>query len=308
MDWALLFGLLLSIAGFSSSALWTLALGWRILGRKHVLLFYGGCWVLWLWSMLVLGQVLLLMGGFHVWTLLVILVIGWGLSLGCKLEISKSCRALRDDLYHVWGMCISDRFAFTVLCVCVGFLCVVGWRGLLLPPLAHDALMYHGPKAAFFVQHGGWILPDAPGGWGSYRLYPPGQEILLAWFLLPAHRLLGFALLDLLAGSTIILLLAGLWQAWIHTGSPQERSGEEEPAHERSGEEKPAQENRKVQINPEETQSNLEIRGVALLLSVLCAIPVFWKSWGAGYNELLLSSTILAGVLLMWRGHAEQEG
>ncbi|MBW2271619.1 MAG: DUF2029 domain-containing protein, partial [Deltaproteobacteria bacterium] len=68
---------------------------------------------------------------------------------------------------------------------------VVGFAGLvtlaraaLLPPLGWDAVTYHAAKAALWAQSGGPITLDAPGGWGFYRDYFGGGEILSAWAML----------------------------------------------------------------------------------------------------------------------------
>lgn len=57
-------------------------------------------------------------------------------------------------------------------------------RAALLPPLGWDAVTYHAPKAALWVQSGGPIGLEAPGGWGFYRHYFAGGEILYAWAML----------------------------------------------------------------------------------------------------------------------------
>lgn len=60
-------------------------------------------------------------------------------------------------------------------------------RALILPPLGWDSITYHATKAAMWVQTGGALPFDLPGGWALYRHYPPGGEILGAWAMLPFH-------------------------------------------------------------------------------------------------------------------------
>ncbi len=67
-------------------------------------------------------------------------------------------------------------------------------RASLLPNLGWDSLTYHTPKAAFWVQAGGYTTLPSPGGWGQYyqNLFG-GGEIFSAWAMLPFHN-------DLLVG------------------------------------------------------------------------------------------------------------
>jgi hypothetical protein len=66
-------------------------------------------------------------------------------------------------------------------------------RALILPPLGWDTHTYHLVKAGMWVQTGGPLTLDAPGGWSFYRSYFGGGEILTAWAMLPFGS-------DLLAG------------------------------------------------------------------------------------------------------------
>ena len=61
-------------------------------------------------------------------------------------------------------------------------------KGLVAPPLAWDALTYHLPKAAIWVQTGRLSLPRFPDAWSYYAWFPGGADALSAWLLLPAHR------------------------------------------------------------------------------------------------------------------------
>jgi hypothetical protein len=70
-------------------------------------------------------------------------------------------------------------------------------RLLLLPSLGWDSLTYHGLKAGLWVQNGGHIFYDAPGGWAYYRFLFPGGEIFTSWAMLPFHSDLIACLPDL---------------------------------------------------------------------------------------------------------------
>ncbi len=67
---------------------------------------------------------------------------------------------------------------------------VAGYRlcaGLALPPLGHDALLYHYLKAGRWVATGGWVQDAAPGPWGSYEYFPFAGQAVWAWAMLPTH-------------------------------------------------------------------------------------------------------------------------
>lgn len=72
-------------------------------------------------------------------------------------------------------------------------------KGLVAPPMAWDAMTYHLPKAAFWIQGGSLRLPDLPDAWSSYRWLRSAGDILFSWVMLPTHSdlllgLFGFAI------------------------------------------------------------------------------------------------------------------
>jgi hypothetical protein len=69
-------------------------------------------------------------------------------------------------------------------------------RAALLPPLGWDTVTYHAPKAAMWVQGGGPLTLEAPGGWGFYQHYFGGGEILQAWAMLVFSGDLAVGLVD----------------------------------------------------------------------------------------------------------------
>ena len=69
--------------------------------------------------------------------------------------------------------------------------------GLIAPPMAWDALTYHLPRAAMWVQSGSRDLPDFPGAWSYYQWFRTGGDVIWSWVLLPT-------------GSDSLLALAGL--------------------------------------------------------------------------------------------------
>ena len=58
-------------------------------------------------------------------------------------------------------------------------------RALMLPTVGWDAMTYHFVKAGMWVQSGGPIPMQAPGGWQAYRSFFGGGEIFTAWAMLP---------------------------------------------------------------------------------------------------------------------------
>jgi len=97
----------------------------------------------------------------------------WGEELARDFAWLPRCWKLQD------GTLQRALFLFVLL---AGLVTLV--RAALLPPLGWDAVTYHAPKAAMWVQSGGPIALEAPGGWGFYRHYFGGGEILYAWAML----------------------------------------------------------------------------------------------------------------------------
>lgn len=60
-------------------------------------------------------------------------------------------------------------------------------RGLVLPPLAWDALVYHLFKAGRWVALGAHHVEDAPGAWGFYEWFPAAGSVPSAWAFLAAR-------------------------------------------------------------------------------------------------------------------------
>lgn len=57
-------------------------------------------------------------------------------------------------------------------------------RSLIAPLLSWDAITYHGPKAAMWVQEAGPTRLAAPGGWSIYAHRLAGGDVFLAWPML----------------------------------------------------------------------------------------------------------------------------
>ena len=83
-----------------------------------------------------------------------------------------------------------EKLAWIVLPAVVAQLAVC----LIIPPLAWDYQTYHGVKAAWWVQQGGPIHFQAPGGWGYYEHFPAQGSIMYAWAMVLFHsdRLVAF--------------------------------------------------------------------------------------------------------------------
>lgn len=60
-------------------------------------------------------------------------------------------------------------------------------RGLVSPPLAWDALLYHGYKPAVWVQTGSATLGLAPDQWSYLEFFPHGAQIPWGWAMLVTH-------------------------------------------------------------------------------------------------------------------------
>jgi hypothetical protein len=60
-------------------------------------------------------------------------------------------------------------------------------RGLVLPPLAWDALVYHLFKAGRWVALGTHHVEEAPGAWGFYEWFPSAGSVPSAWAFLAAR-------------------------------------------------------------------------------------------------------------------------
>ena len=65
-----------------------------------------------------------------------------------------------------------------------------------LIPFGHDTLVYHGTKAALWLQRGDLGAMWGPGQWAVYGLYPGGAEIFASLALLPFHYDLYTATVD----------------------------------------------------------------------------------------------------------------
>lgn len=75
---------------------------------------------------------------------------------------------------------------------------VTALRSLMLPTIGWDSITYHYVKAGMWVQSGGPITLNAPGGWSMYRSIFGGGEIFSAWAMLPFGN-------DLLVGAVDVI-------------------------------------------------------------------------------------------------------
>jgi hypothetical protein len=69
----------------------------------------------------------------------------------------------------------------------VGGAALLGVRALVVPPLGWDTLVYHGPRAALWVQSGQMTLDPGPTPLITYRYFFAGGEVFAAWAMLPFH-------------------------------------------------------------------------------------------------------------------------
>ena len=61
----------------------------------------------------------------------------------------------------------------------LGWIAYIAWRTMFLPPLSHDALAYHLPRAVLWIRNGGYRFIDLPID-ARVRLLPANYEMLLA--------------------------------------------------------------------------------------------------------------------------------
>ena len=94
---------------------------------------------------------------------------------------------LSNDMIHLAALFLARRKDWRVIPVvvlsCLVFVPVA--KTLLIPPLGWDALTYHCVKPAMWVQTGGALTMQAPGGWSYFSLFVGGGEVLTAWVMLP---------------------------------------------------------------------------------------------------------------------------
>ncbi len=96
---------------------------------------------------------------------------------------------LSNDMIHLAGLFRAHRADWRMIPVAV-LSCLVSVpvaKTLLIPPLGWDALTYHCVKPAMWVQTGGALTMQAPGGWSYFSLFVAGGEVLTAWVMLPFH-------------------------------------------------------------------------------------------------------------------------
>ena len=98
-------------------------------------------------------------------------------------------RGLATDLGNLVELFRAHRRDWRIIPV-IAFSCLVlvtAAKTLLIPPLGWDSLTYHCVKPAMWVQTGGTLTMDAPGGWSYFALFVGGGEVLSAWSMLPFH-------------------------------------------------------------------------------------------------------------------------
>jgi hypothetical protein len=143
-----------------------------------------------LWAALIIGSMLVVGGVFRHLTFEALLATHAALLV---LSIASSranplnqCRRALKFIRDGWLFLRTDRvLLFTALAVTAAYLYVLA-IGLLFPPFSGDALMYHLPIAASFVEQGNLQPPGLSGFWKSslWAYYPANGSLLLAWFLM----------------------------------------------------------------------------------------------------------------------------
>lgn len=191
---------------------WWLAVVW-VLGVGYVsysvalrMLRRADTWVLWSATCVVgLG---LSVGGF--WLLFSVRQYSlWGVSglvglgvVGALRFVSPWRETLRSLQIDVWFLGEVCRVFFRgwrgwVVVVFLVWAIAKDLRVLLLPPLSWDTLTYHAPRAAMWIQSGGPIAMEAPGGWSYQKYFLPGSDILLSLAMLPFRSDVWLPLVDI---------------------------------------------------------------------------------------------------------------
>ena len=186
-----LFGTLVALVFLGSS----IAIGWPLAARwaprEGVLLRGLAAGVVALVVLTVVFHVLLALSLFdRVVASVVLLVIA--LATRRCLPAAEAWRTNRA----FWRFCARLRgkpLSF-VLGLALVFVLLTVVRSLMLPTVGWDSITYHYVKAGMWVQSGGPITLEAPGGWSMYRSIFGGGEIFTAWAMLPFGN-------DLLAGA-----------------------------------------------------------------------------------------------------------
>jgi hypothetical protein len=120
------------------------------------------------------------LSGAAVWTLL-------GLLLGCSLLSRGDWRKFlrQPHLWWRWTRASLQRER-VLLAAAVPVLAALAIC-LVRPALGYDFLMYHGIKAALWVQDGAMYHLPTPGNWSFYANFSAGGSVVPAWAMLLVH-------------------------------------------------------------------------------------------------------------------------
>ena len=197
--------LLLTVAHFLSaeflvlgSAYVSYLLALRLLGKVSLTLRLLAAIVIGMWLATTAFHVLILFDQFRLLSAVVLLAVLIGSTAVWGVSLHSIIRSMHEDIRCVseaWKRHQQSPYRW---CSYVFFAAVVLTliRAATLPPLGWDALTYHAVKAGMWVQEGRDLLLEAPGGWASYRRYPAGGSIFLAWAALPFRGDLLLGLVD----------------------------------------------------------------------------------------------------------------
>lgn len=92
--------------------------------------------------------------------------------VGCAAVVMRGRRGAAARDFSLSGPAIG------VLVLIVAWCAFILWRGAIIPPLSHDALSYHLPKAVFYAREGGFHVIDALDA--RARNLPVNYELLLS--------------------------------------------------------------------------------------------------------------------------------
>ncbi|MEK7485934.1 MAG: hypothetical protein AABZ60_16550 [Planctomycetota bacterium] len=173
----------------------THTLSFKILKKSPLWIHYSAALVLGLWGATALFHLLRAFSLFHWFPALILISIAsfllqkTGTSLTLWIQgLAKEWRLLQK--LHRFLQKRSGRWIYFFLKISILLLLL---RVAILPPLGWDGQTFHLVKAGMWVQNGGNITLEAPGGWSFHRFRLSGGEVFSAWAMLFFHR-------DLLVG------------------------------------------------------------------------------------------------------------
>ncbi len=184
-------------AGMSLSFWGAYLLAVRLLHGLPAYVRIAGAFALYAWLLLAFFHVLAVASLFVrpvAYGVLVLFGVAMYLWAGRGSEVEATVQGDLNAARHVFRRVLGSRWAWLAL-PAIFMIVLVLLRGLVAPPLEWDALTYHLPKPARWVQAGGNASWAAPGATSYYQYFASGGDVFWAWAMLASHgdSLLAFA-------------------------------------------------------------------------------------------------------------------